>query len=330
MRIPGTKTAKTFSRWLKARFLGGALILGYHRVASVIRDEYEVCVTPQHFAEQMEVLNKYAHPIGLRELVQQLEERSLQPGSVAVTFDDGYADNLYLAKPILEKYAIPATVFICTGYAGKEFWWDELERLIAGTRTDLHTLHLYIADKQFRWHLTNSHPGAGHPELREQFRRALYHSLLTLDIEGQNRAMDTIRSWSDVLACEKPAARAMNQDELLRIINGGLIELGAHTRYHPMLPRLSFERQKEEIESSKRDLETLLGKRIMGFAYPNGRATGAAKRIVQDIGFAYACTSLHDVVRPGNDLYELTRFWQKDVDGDKFMKGLQVWSPVIR
>ena len=54
------------------------------------------------------------------------------------------------------------------------------------------------------------------------------------------------------------------------------------------------------------------------------------KRLVQDIGFAYACTSLHDVVRPGTDLYELTRFWQKDVDGDNFMKGLQVWSPVIR
>ena len=330
MRIPGAKTAHTFSRWLQARFLGGALILGYHRVASVTRDEYEVCVTPQHFAEQMEVLNKFAHPISLRELAQQLKESSLQPRSVAVTFDDGYADNLYQAKPILEKFAIPATIFICTGYSGKEFWWDELERLIACTQSDLHALHLHTAGKQFRWHLTNSHPEAEPPELREQFRRALYHFLLTLDIEEQNRALDTIRNWSDVSTGDMFAARAMHPDELLRIVNSGLIELGAHTRYHPILPRLSFERQKEEIESSKKDLETLLGKQITGFAYPNGRATEAAKRSVQDIGFAYACTSLHDVVRPGNDLYELTRFWQKDVDGDKFMKGLQLWSPVIR
>jgi hypothetical protein len=43
------------------------------------------------------------------------------------------------------------------------------------------------------------------------------------------------------------------------------------------------------------------------------------------MGFAYACTSLHDVVRPGSDLYELTRFWQQDVDGEGFMKRLNTW-----
>ena len=61
------------------------------------------------------------------------------------------------------------------------------------------------------------------------------------------------------------------------LVDGGLIELGAHTSHHPMLPQLSFERQKEEIQSSKRDLESLLGKKIAGFSYPNGRATVDAK-----------------------------------------------------
>jgi hypothetical protein len=50
-----------------------------------------------------------------------------------------------------------------------------------------------------------------------------------------------------------------------------------------------------------------------------------AKRLVREIGFAYACTSLHDVVRPESDVYELTRFWQKDVDGDQFSQGLRLW-----
>ena len=63
----------------------------------------------------------------------------------------------------------------------------------------------------------------------------------------------------------------------------------------------------------------------MGFAYPNGQATTDAKRIVQEAGFAFACTSLQDLVRPENDLYELTRFWQKDVDGDRFLRGLSLW-----
>ena len=92
-----------------------------------------------------------------------------------------------------------------------------------------------------------------------------------------------------------------------------------------MLPHLSYERQKDEIVSGKRDLEELLGRQVAGFAYPNGRATVDTKHIVYEAGFAYACTSLHDVVRPGSDLYALTRFWQMDVGGEQFMQGLNLW-----
>ena len=69
----------------------------------------------------------------------------------------------------------------------------------------------------------------------------------------------------------------------------------------------------------------MLGKRVDGFAYPNGMATNDAKRIVREAGFAFACTSLHDVVRPASDLHELTRFWQKDVDGERFLQVLRLW-----
>ena len=117
----------------------------------------------------------------------------------------------------------------------------------------------------------------------------------------------------------------MNQTELLQLAEGGLIEIGAHTRHHPMLPRLSLEQQRMEIVSSKQDLESLLGKRVDGFAYPNGGTTEDAKRIVREAGFAFACTSLHDVVRPGSDMFELTRFWQRNVDGDRFMQYLKLW-----
>jgi len=70
MKLPGAKTAKKFSRWLRARVLGGALILGYHHVANVKRDQYEVCLTPKCFAEYVEMVNKYAPPISLATHVQ--------------------------------------------------------------------------------------------------------------------------------------------------------------------------------------------------------------------------------------------------------------------
>lgn len=322
-RIPGIKTGKNFFRWLRAQVYGGALILGYHRIGSSSGVFDEVCVSPENFAKHLHELRKNTHPIQLSKLVQHLNDGSLPSKSIAVTFDDGYADNLYTAKPLLEKYEIPATVFICTGYTGKEFWWDELERLVISSRADLNALYLEVGNRQFVWDQVEVDPEAN-PEDRQKFCRKLYNFLLPLDSEEQTQAMKSIRNWSDALSVET-TARAMTQDELLQLANGGLIELGAHTKHHPMLPQLSLERQRAEIESSKKELETLLNKKIAGFSYPNGRATLEAKRLVRELDFTYACTSLHDVVRPGIDLYELTRFWQKDVDGERFMKRLNRW-----
>jgi peptidoglycan/xylan/chitin deacetylase (PgdA/CDA1 family) len=323
MRIPGVKQTKTFSRWIKARLLGGALILGYHRVADVTRDEYEVCVASEHFAEQMEALNKFAHPIPLSELVACLQEGSVRPKSVAVTFDDGYADTLYEAKPVLERYEIPATVFVCTGSVGNEFWWDELERLVMSSNAEPDALCMEMRGNHIPWHLPDISLRMG-TESRRRFCHALYNYLLGLDVEDRNQAMDSIRRWSGVPSIEV-TARSMNHDELLQLVEGGLVELGAHTRHHPMLPRLTLARQREEIVASKRDLEALLGKRVEGFAYPNGSATDDARRIVREAGLVFACTSLHDVVRPTSDLFGLTRFWQKDVDGEEFLGGLRLW-----
>ena len=324
MKIPGVKTVKTFSRWVQARLLGGALILGYHRVADVKRDEYEVCVTPDYFAEQMEALSKYAHPIRLVEIVQCLKVGVLPPKSVAVTFDDGYADNLYEAKPVLEKYEIPATVFVCSGYQGREFWWDELDRLIVASRADVGALRLGVGEQSFGWDQPQGSIKAGF-DVRKKFRQALYHFLLGLDVAEQNQTMDTIRDWSGASSSDALPARSMSHAELLRLAEGDLIEIGAHTRFHPMLPRLSLQRQKDEIVASKHELEEILGRKVDGFAYPNGRATVEAKQIVSEAGFSYACTSLQDLVRPTSDLHELTRFWQKDVDGEKFLHGLNLW-----
>jgi peptidoglycan/xylan/chitin deacetylase (PgdA/CDA1 family) len=257
-----------------------------------------------------------------------LQEGSLPARSVAVTFDDGYADNLYKAKPILEKYQVPATVFVCTGYMGKEFWWHELERLVMQSKAEPSTLRFQVGESHFQWDQRLVRPEMESSEavsIRRKLRHALYHFLLSMDIEEQVHTMGIIRSWSGLAMDKSSDPHAMNRTELLHLIEDGLIDLGAHTRSHPMLPRLSLQRQREEIVSGKQELEELSGRQVVGFAYPNGRTTDDAKRIVRDAGFAYACTSLRDMVRPGCDTYELTRFWQQDVDGEKFMQGLNLW-----
>ena len=328
MRIPGAKTARMFSRWLLARALGGALIIGYHRVARPALDLYGVCVSPEHFAEHLAALRKWANPIRLSRLVQHLKDGSLPPRSVAVTFDDGYADTLYYAKPLLDAYEIPATIFVSTGYAGREFWWDELNRLAMTSQADPRELRLEALNIHMpsNWPLLGT--GADHPDqasTRRHFTHELYNLLLPLDVDKLHIAMDAVRTWSGLIPSGEADSRAMSMDELLTLAGHELIEIGSHTPNHLFLPGLTPERQRQEIAAGKQDLEALLGRPVAGFSYPNGRSTEETRQIVRDAGFGYACTSLHNVVRPGVDLYDLTRFWQQDVEGDNFISGLNLW-----
>jgi peptidoglycan/xylan/chitin deacetylase (PgdA/CDA1 family) len=127
MRIPGIRTLRQSTRWLRSRFRTGALILGYHRVADVDKDPLHLFVSLENFAEQMEVIRQIACPISMQGLVSRFQDGDHPRNAVAVTFDDGYADILYQALPILARYDIPATIFLATGYLGRKFWWDESE-----------------------------------------------------------------------------------------------------------------------------------------------------------------------------------------------------------
>ena len=130
LRIPGMKSLGQAARWLRSRFANGVLTLGYHRIAQVARDPYSTCVAPQHFEQHLAVLRQRACPISLGELVSGLERGKLPRRAVVLTFDDGYAETLSQAKPLLKHYQVPATVFVTTGYLGREFWWDELDRIV--------------------------------------------------------------------------------------------------------------------------------------------------------------------------------------------------------
>jgi peptidoglycan/xylan/chitin deacetylase (PgdA/CDA1 family) len=101
VRVPGLKTLRLSARWLRGRLTRGILILGYHSIAEPVTDAYSLSVTPQRFAEQLQVLSQIGQVISLRELVSRLRERRVPKRAVVLTFDDGYADVLDHAKPLL-------------------------------------------------------------------------------------------------------------------------------------------------------------------------------------------------------------------------------------
>jgi peptidoglycan/xylan/chitin deacetylase (PgdA/CDA1 family) len=111
---------------------GGPVILLYHSITRALIDPWGVRVQPRNFAEQMAVLREYAHPMSLVDLHAALDANALPQRAVVVTFDDGYVDNLLAAKPAMIEHNVPGTVFVASGYVGsqREYWWDELERLL--------------------------------------------------------------------------------------------------------------------------------------------------------------------------------------------------------
>jgi peptidoglycan/xylan/chitin deacetylase (PgdA/CDA1 family) len=309
-------------RWLRSRFTGGALVLGYHRIAEPAWDPYELCVAPHRFAQQLEILRNHTNPVPLPELIRALVNDNLPPRTVAVTFDDGYADVLTHAKPLLERYRIPATVFVATDYLGREFWWDELARLLQPPSPLPTQLSVAAGKTAIEW--SQDRTGRGDP--RTALLLALCDGLRPLPEEERLQAMEQVRD------CLSPGSdggktnpRPMTADEVLELGTDGLVQIGSHTASHPVLAALPLAEQRMEIQGSKASLETLIQRPVTSFSYPNGSATKQTSRLVREAGFSCACASQWDVARPGSDRFRLPRFWIPDLAGGGFHRWLNRW-----
>ena len=321
MRVPGVKRIGMAGRWLRSRLVNSGLILGYHRISENPEDVYSLCVRPQHFAEQLEVLRQYANPIPLDELIHGLQSDTLPPRSVAVTFDDGYADNLYEAMPLLMQYGIPATLFVTTGTLGRHFWWDELACHLIDNPKLPEELFVKVDDKVHYWQVSQNHY-----EDRHQILGQIYQFLLGLTVEARQRAMDQLSQQIDgAHNQEECSGRALTTEELKEFSKSELVTIGAHAVTHPFLTNLSEEAQLWEIEQCKHDLEGLLEQPIKAFSYPNGDNNETTQALLRQAGYTSACASYNDVTTASCDLFNLPRFWVPDQGSSIFAHWLNRW-----
>jgi peptidoglycan/xylan/chitin deacetylase (PgdA/CDA1 family) len=310
----------------------GPLILLYHRVTELPLDPNSLCVTPQHFAEHLEILRQHSRPMRLQQLAQAIEDGNVTSRTVVVTFDDGYADNLYSAKPLLERYDVPATVFVITGYIGgkREFWWDELERLLLRAATLPATLHLKINGISHHWELGKADRYTEDTHQRQRLYHSLCQLLRLLPEKDQQKALDDLFAWSGTESRSRPTHRALSPDEVLRLAEGGLVEVGAHTVSHPVLSALPAVAQQDEIKGSKAHLEGILSRVVTSFAYPYGPESDYAAEtvaIVREAGFACACAGGRSIsaslFRRRPDRFQLHRVAVRDSDGEAFSRRLE-------
>lgn len=326
-------------RWPSRPREGVTLILMYHRVVEIPSDPQLLAVSPAHFLEHMDVLSESAVVLRLGQLVEALRYRTIPDRAVVLTFDDGYADNLYFAAPLLARCAVPATVFVAANHVGRnhEFWWDDLERILLLPSEIPARLHLKINGSEYRWsssQATNPDTGKhrnwnierrGDPTLRHRLYRDLYHRIHSLDATERGRIFDELRAWAGVERSPRPTHRIMTRPELRQLAEREEIDIGAHTLTHPSLAEISLAKQEQEIAGSKRMLEDIVRREVTSFAYPHGSFSRDTIGCVKAAGFESACTSEPMVVLSEADPYQLPRVVVRDWDGDEFSRRLEAW-----
>jgi peptidoglycan/xylan/chitin deacetylase (PgdA/CDA1 family) len=288
------------------------LILIYHRVAELASDPWGLAVRPDLFAEQVEAVSRVRRIVPLEALIRLAREggRPERP-LAAITFDDGYHDASATARPILERLDCPATVFVATGLvgSGREFWWDELAKVMLHTPSLPQTLALEVPGGTRSWNVPAD--AAGRDRLCRRLRRQL-RELRPAEIDAR---LAELCQWAGLERSARPDHRVMTGEEIAALA-GGPISVGAHTVGHPSLPRLSPSEQLAEIEQSRRACEAMTGAPVRHFAYPFGHYDAASVEAVRAAGLSSACATTPGVVRPLTDPLRLPRISPGRKDGE--------------
>ena len=235
----------------------------YHRIASPEHDPFALAVSASQFQDHLDVLQTHCRMVTLDEL---LDTRTAKRAVLAsITFDDGYADNLTTAAPILRRAGIPATFFICTGCLGdsRGFWWDRVGTAIGATD---------IAAPTFELTREISLPGdLSSPDARRRTTLAIAERLQRMHPLQRDRIVAEVEA---VLLTEASGRRescpVLDEAGVRELASQPLAQLGAHTHSHPMLSVLTGEEQLAEIERGTARLQEITGTRPRFLAYPYG------------------------------------------------------------
>ncbi|MEO9825885.1 MAG: polysaccharide deacetylase family protein [Paracoccaceae bacterium] len=281
-------------------------ILMYHAVVDKPLLISDWCFIPtDQFNQQMSWLAENRLDVmPLHEAVNAMQEGRLTGPTVAVTFDDGYRNNVDVSLPVLERYGIPASIFLTTGLinSGHTLWSSRLNLAIAGTeRTELswRGTTYAIADDQAHTRVLR--------RLKEQVKQdaGADPELAVAEIE---RLLDVPEN--PTVPRDSPYAM-MDKSDIERAISSGLINFGAHTISHPVVSTLVEPELATEINGSLRAVKDLVGLRPLSFAYPNGQRADYDDRAMQHLKaqkIEIALTTMPGANRQGADCLQLCRF----------------------
>lgn len=308
---------------LRRRLAPAVLVLAYHRVRPERgRDANRLVTRTANFAEQLAWLAGRCRLLHLDELLAGLATGgrgwTLDGGRprVLLTLDDGYADNLHHALPLLERFRVPATVFVSSALVGRRepFWWDALEQIVLD------------GARPAAWRLPDGRALPAGDDPAADFRGL--HGLLRPLADGwRRRALAALAAQAGVAPQADEDSRPLSWDEL-RAWTGAGMTVGSHTRTHAHLASLDAAGLVAELAGGKRELEAGLGVAVEVLAYPyGGRADFDARceQVARSVGFRAALAVGSGNVRWARSPYALPRCPVGDWSGAELAARVREW-----
>lgn len=308
-------------RWLarSARALGSAAelvasqrlsVLIFHRVLAEPDPIFPGEMHAARFEQLLDVLAEAFEVLPLGQAVQLQSLAQLPPRALAITFDDGYADNAEIALPLLQKHGLCATFFVATGFLdGGRMFNDSVIETLRRSKSQQIDLSAF---------------GGGVRSLASAAERctaieAVLEHVKYLSLAGREEALATLHAsaGSPVL----PTDLMMRSQQVQQLHQAGM-EIGGHTVRHPILQVLGDEEAEQEISAGRERLQDLIQAPVELFAYPNGKpGRDYDKRdveIVRRLGFKAAVSTAVGVATPDSDRFQLPRFTPWDQSALRF------------
>jgi peptidoglycan/xylan/chitin deacetylase (PgdA/CDA1 family)/SAM-dependent methyltransferase len=268
-----------------------AVVLAYHRIAEPAHAEDHLSISPLNFRAQLERLRAGGYQVmPLRELVVGARCGELAGNAVALTFDDGYADALDSAAPILESFGCPATFFVVGAAldATDPFWWDTLDALFGGGARTPTRLALSLPDGPIDLvTATAAERRLAHDRLAER--------LHSLDPARREAAVRALRAWAGPQGATS-MHRPMTTDQLTHLAGCTGMTIGAHAWHHERLPSLSPQARVDDLRRCRTRLEALIGTGVTALSYPYGATDDDTAAAAREAGFTLAVTTTTSAV----------------------------------
>lgn len=278
---------------------GRLSILIFHRVLAEADPLFPDEPTATDFEVRMRWVRDWFNVLPLGQAIDKLYAGNIPSRALAITFDDGYADNEETAAPILRRLGMTATFFVSTGFLGHGCMWnDQVIEAIRGTEAkEIDLVPLGLS----RYPMTSVAD-------RRQAVSAVLTGIKHLEPGRRQSVTDAIVA----AAGGRPSPTLMMQPAQVRSLRTLGMDVGAHTVTHPILTRLSPDAALDEMSRSKHDLEQILGEPVKLFAYPNGVPeqdyTVAHVAMARECGFSAAVSTAWGAASTRSDRFQLPRF----------------------